>query len=130
MEPQRLLDIYHNYTVFTANSKNEKIKIVCRYQQYLGGEAIVQRVLGTMRNGEGPRKGLIWHFQGSGKSWLMVFAAQKLRRLNELKAPSVVIVDDRVDLEDQITGDFPRAEIPTIASARSKDVLLLVSKQD
>ena len=130
MEPQRLLDIYHNYTVFTANSKNEKIKIVCRYQQYLGGEAIVQRVLGTMRNGEGPRKGLIWHFQGSGKSWLMVFAAQKLRRLNELKAPSVVIVDDRVDLEDQITGDFTRAEIPNIESARSKDELELFFKQD
>lgn len=130
MEPQRLLDIYHNYTVFTANSKNEKIKIVCRYQQYLGGEAIVQRVLGTMRNGEGPRKGLIWHFQGSGKSWLMVFAAQKLRRLNELKAPTVVIVDDRVDLEDQITGDFTRAEIPNIESARSKDELELFFKQD
>ena len=130
MEPQRLLDIYHNYTVFTANSKNEKIKIVCRYQQYLGGEAIVQRVLGTMRSGEGPRKGLIWHFQGSGKSWLMVFAAQKLRRLNELKAPTVVIVDDRVDLEDQITGDFTRAEIPNIESARSKDELELFFKQD
>lgn len=130
MEPQRLLDIYHNYTVFTANSKNEKIKIVCRYQQYLGGEAIVQRVLDTMRNGEGPRKGLIWHFQGSGKSWLMVFAAQKLRRLNELKAPTVVIVDDRVDLEDQITGDFTRAEIPNIESARSKDELELFFKQD
>lgn len=130
MSPERVLDIYRYYTVFSANSKGQKIKIVCRYQQYLGGESIVQRVLETFRTGEGPKKGLIWHFQGSGKSWLMVFAAQKLRKLNELKAPTVVIVDDRIDLEDQITGDFTRAEIPNIESAKDKEALELFFKQD
>lgn len=120
LSPERVLDIYRFYSVFTGTSNGQKIKIVCRYQQYLGGEAIVQRVLGTCRNGHGPRKGLIWHFQGSGKSWLMVFAAQKLRLQQELKAPTVVIVDDRIDLEDQITGDFTRAEIPNVDSISSK----------
>ena len=123
MNPERLLDIYRYYTVFTGTSSGRKIKIVCRYQQYLGGEAIVQRVLKTYKNGNGPRKGLIWHFQGSGKSWLMVFAAQKLRRQECLKAPTVVIVDDRIDLEDQITGDFTRAEIPNVDSISSKQEL-------
>lgn len=123
MSPERLLDIYRYYTVFTGTSSGRKIKIVCRYQQYLGGEAIVQRVLNTYKNGKGPRKGLIWHFQGSGKSWLMVFAAQKLRRQECLKAPTVVIVDDRIDLEDQITGDFTRAEIPNVDSISSKQEL-------
>ena len=123
MTPERLLDIYRFYSVFTGTSGGRKIKIVCRYQQYLGGEAIVQRVLSTYTNGSGPRKGLIWHFQGSGKSWLMVFAAQKLRRQEVLKAPTVVIVDDRIDLEDQITGDFTRAEIPNIDSISSKQEL-------
>ena len=123
MTPERLLDIYRFYSVFTGTSGGRKIKIVCRYQQYLGGEAIVQRVLSTYTNGSGPRKGLIWHFQGSGKSWLMVFAAQKLRRQEVLKAPTVVIVDDRIDLEDQITGDFTRAEIPNIDSILSKQEL-------
>lgn len=123
MTPERLLDIYRFYSVFTGTSRGRKIKIVCRYQQYLGGEAIVQRVLSTYTNGSGPRKGLIWHFQGSGKSWLMVFAAQKLRRQEVLKAPTVVIVDDRIDLEDQITGDFTRAEIPNIDSISSKQEL-------
>lgn len=121
--PERLLDIYRFYSVFTGTSSGRKIKIVCRYQQYLGGEAIVQRVLNTYQNGKGPRKGLIWHFQGSGKSWLMVFAAQKLRRQQCLKAPTVVIVDDRIDLEDQITGDFTRAEIPNVDSIGSKQEL-------
>ncbi len=118
--PERLLDIYRFYSVFTGTSSGRKIKIVCRYQQYLGGEAIVQRVLNTYEKGEGPRKGLIWHFQGSGKSWLMVFAAQKLRLQQELKSPTVLIVDDRIDLEDQITGDFTRAEIPNVEGIVSK----------
>lgn len=129
MTPNRLLDIYRFYTVFSGTTNGSKIKIVCRYQQYLGGEAIVQRVLTTYRKGKGPRKGLIWHFQGSGKSWLMVFAAQKLRRQNELKAPTVIIVDDRIDLEDQITGDFTRAEIPNVDSITSKEELEKKIKQ-
>lgn len=91
-EPQRLIDIYRYYTVFSATSSGRKIKIVCRYQQYLGGEAIVQRVVGTITKGHGPKKGLIWHFQGSGKSWLMVFAAQKLRHILALEAPTIVIL--------------------------------------
>lgn len=123
IEPERLLDIYRFYSVFTGSANGQKIKIVCRYQQYLGGEAIVQRVLNTYRNGKGPRKGLIWHFQGSGKSWLMVFAAQKLRLQQDLKSPTVLIVDDRIDLEDQITGDFTRAEIPNVEGIESKSEL-------
>ena len=123
MHPERLLDIYRFYTVFTSKSDGKKLKIVCRYQQYLGGEAIVNRVVNTSRTGHGPRKGLIWHFQGSGKSWLMVFTAQKLRLMPELHAPTVVIVDDRIDLEDQITGDFTRAEVPNLESAPSKEDL-------
>lgn len=123
MSPERLLDIYRYYTVFSGTTSGRKIKIVCRYQQYLGGEAIVQRVLRTKREGTGPKKGLIWHFQGSGKSWLMVFAAQKLRNMSELGSPTVIIVDDRIDLEDQITGDFTRAEIHNVDSIASKEEL-------
>lgn len=130
MNPARLLDIYRFYSVFTADTQGHAIKVVCRYQQYLGGNSIVERVLNTYRHHEGPKSGLIWHFQGSGKSWLMVFVAQKLRKLNELKAPTVVIVDDRIDLEDQITGDFTRAEIPNLASAGSKEELEKFFKED
>lgn len=60
----------------------------------------------------------------------MVFAAQKLRLQNELHAPTVVIVDDRIDLEDQITGDFTRADIPNIESAKTKEELVAFFKQD
>jgi hypothetical protein len=52
-----------------------------------------------------PKKGLIWHFQGLGKSLLMVFASQKLRMHPKLKNPSVMIVVGRIDLDP---GDGPR----------------------
>ena len=64
MTPERLLDIYRFYSVFTGTSGGRKIKIVCRYQQYLGGEAIVQRVLSTYTKGSGPRKGFDLAFPG------------------------------------------------------------------
>lgn len=130
MDPARLWDIYRYYSVFTSDTQGRAIKVVCRYQQYLGGSAIVDRVVSYFKTGSGPKSGLIWHFQGSGKSWLMVFVAQKLRRMNELKAPTVVIVDDRIDLEDQITGDFTRAEIPNLASAGNKDELEKFFEED
>ena len=130
MNPARLWDIYRFYSVFTADTQGRAIQVVCRYQQYLGGNAIVERVRETYTHHEGPKSGLIWHFQGSGKSWLMVFVAQKLRRMNELQAPTVVIVDDRIDLEDQITGDFTRAEIPNLESAGSKEALERFFEQD
>jgi type I restriction enzyme, R subunit len=109
LNPETLLDILQYFTVFATNSKRKKIKIVCRYQQYEGANAIINRVTaGTIK------KGLIWHFQGSGKSLLMLFAAQKLRKQTDLNSPTVLIVVDRTDLDTQITATFNTAEIPNI----------------
>ena len=124
IDPLRLLDIYRFFTVFTTTKDSAtKIKVVCRYQQYYGGMAIVNRVMERTKTGLGPKKGLIWHFQGSGKSWLMVFAAQKLMKMQELNAPTVAIVDDRIDLRDQITGDFTRSEIENVDFAYTGEEL-------
>ena len=131
IDPLRLLDIYRFFSVYTTDkNSSKKIKIVCRYQQYYGGIAIVNRVMARTKTGIGPKKGLIWHFQGSGKSWLMVFAAQMLMKKPELKAPTVVIVDDRRDLRAQITGDFTRAEIPNLDFAYTKEELRRFFEQD
>lgn len=130
IEPLRLLEIYRFFSVYTADKiTNRKIKIVCRYQQYFGGKAIVDRVLSRCEKGIGPKKGLIWHFQGSGKSWLMVFASQMLMK-KVPNAPTVVIVDDRRDLRDQITGDFTRAEVPNLDFAYTKEELQQFFKND
>lgn len=114
LKPSTLLDILQYYTIYATNSKKKKIKVVCRYQQYEGANAIVQRV----REGK-IKKGLIWHFQGSGKSLLMLFAAQKLRRQQDLDNPTVLIVVDRIDLDTQITATFNSAEVSNMVTTDS-----------
>jgi len=122
--PKVILDILNNFTVFATDRKNRKIKIVCRHQQYEATNKIVERVV----NGK-PKKGLIWHFQGSGKSLLMVFAAQKLRLHPGLKSPTVLIVVDRIDLDTQITATFNAADVPNIETADTRTKLHQMLKQ-
>ena len=114
------MDIFQFFTMFATDKKYRKYKIICRYQQFEGANMIVDRVVAGY-----PKKGLIWHFQGSGKSLLMVFAAQKLRMIPELKNPTVVIVDDRIDLETQITATFNASDIPNLAKAQPQKEELL-----
>lgn len=113
------------FTVFSTDKKHRKIKVICRYQQYEAANLMIDRVKAGY-----PKQGLIWHFQGSGKSLLMVFAAQKLRMMPELQNPTVVIVDDRIDLETQITGDFNAADIPNLQSLSTKEDLMNFFEQD
>ncbi len=114
LSPARLLDIMRNFSLFTTNKKKQRIKVIPRFQQYEGANKIVERVI------EGKiKKGLIWHFQGSGKSLLMVFAAQKLRRAAQLKSPTVIVLVDRTDLDTQISGTFNAADVANVESTDS-----------
>ena len=116
-------DMTRYFTVFATDNKHRKIKIIARYQQFLGTNAIVSRVKkGVIK------KGLIWHFQGSGKSLLMVFTAQKLRSTPELGAPTVLIVVDRVDLDTQISGTFSAADVPNVVTTDSRQELQTLLK--
>jgi type I restriction enzyme R subunit len=114
MQPQRLLDLLQNFCLYTSDKKKRRIKVICRYQQYDGANKIVDRV----REGR-LKKGLIWHFQGSGKSLLMVFAAQKLRKAADLKSTTVLILVDRTDLDTQITGTFNAADVANVVTTDS-----------
>jgi type I restriction enzyme R subunit len=118
LRPRVLLDILQNFTLFATDRQHQRIKIICRYQQYEGANLIVDRVVQGY-----PKKGLIWHFQGSGKSLLMVFAAQKLRMHHRLGNPTVMIVVDRVDLDTQITATFNAADIPNMTGATTQQEL-------
>ena len=120
-----ILDLFRYFTLFSTDKHNRKIKIVCRYQQYEGANLIVNRVKVGY-----PKKGLIWHFQGSGKSLLMVFAAQKLRMMKELNAPTVIIVNDRIDLSGQIFGTFSMADVPNLVPADTCAELTRLLKAD
>ena len=125
LRPNIILDILAHFTLFATDKKKRRLKIVCRYQQYDGANKIVQRVLAGY-----PRKGLIWHFQGSGKSLLMVFAAQKMRLEPALRNPTVLIVIDRIDLDTQISATFHATDIPNLVKAESREDLENLLRQD
>jgi type I restriction enzyme, R subunit len=114
LSPQRLLDILQHFSLFTSNKRKQRIKMMCRFQQYEGANKIVERVIAGKI-----KKGLIWHFQGSGKSLLMVFAAQKLRKSTDLKSPTVIILVDRTDLDTQISSTFNAADVPNVVTTDS-----------
>jgi type I restriction enzyme R subunit len=125
LSPARLLDIMRSFSLFTTNKKKQRIKVIPRFQQYEGANKIVARVI------EGKiKKGLIWHFQGSGKSLLMVFAAQKLRRAKQLKSPTVIVLVDRTDLDTQISGTFNAADVANVESTDSIKELQQMLERD
>ena len=125
LKPSVILDILEHFTIFATDRRNRRIKIIARYQQYEGANLIVNRVKESK-----VKKGLIWHFQGSGKSLLMVFAAQKLRHLPELKSPTVLIIIDRIDLDTQITATFNACDVPNLVATDSRDELERLLRQD
>ncbi|MBW4528518.1 MAG: HsdR family type I site-specific deoxyribonuclease [Phormidium tanganyikae FI6-MK23] len=125
LRPTVILDILSNFTLFATDKKKRRLKIVCRYQQFEAGNRIVDRVIAGR-----PKKGLIWHFQGSGKSLLMVFAAQKMRMDPKLKNPTVLIVVDRIDLDAQISSTFHASDIPNLVKAETREELERLLRQD
>ena len=125
MRPGVVLDILQNFTLFATDKKHRRIKVICRYQQYETTNKIVARVVAGY-----PKKGLIWHFQGSGKSLLMVFAAQKLRMHPRLGNPTVMIVVDRIDLDTQITATFNAADVPNMVGVSDRKELQKLLGQD
>ncbi|HAS3641323.1 TPA: type I restriction endonuclease subunit R [Vibrio cholerae] len=97
----RLLEMTRLFTLFDKKAG----KIVARYQQVFGIKALIERV--TSFDEKGARNGgVIWHTTGSGKSFTMVFLSKALIWLEALKKCRVVVVTDRVDLEDQLARTF------------------------
>jgi type I restriction enzyme R subunit len=120
LEPSRLLDILAHFIVFENDPESgQKVKKVCRYQQFRAVNKAVSRVA------EGAlRKGLIWHTQGSGKSLTMAFLALKLKTHLTLDAPAlenpnILVLTDRIDLDDQISKTFIACGLPNPQQASS-----------
>ena len=121
---RNFLDIIRNFTVFESGEGKVKKKI-CRYQQFFAVQKLAARVLT-----EKEKKGIIWHWQGSGKSLTMIFAALKLRREEaKLKNPYFLVVTDRRDLDKQISGTFHDCGFPNPVRAESgQDLYKMLSE--
>jgi type I restriction enzyme R subunit len=120
-----LLDIVRNFILFDERD-GKQVKMLCRYPQFRAVQRAIERLrTGKTRKEDGDadqRGGIIWHTQGSGKSYTMVFLVRKMRTLDDLKDFKVVIVTDRVQLEGQLKGSAALAG-ETVYHADSKDRL-------
>lgn len=126
LRKENLLDVIRNFIVFET-VQGRTVRKLTRYQQYIAVNEAVKRILNARRPGQ--RGGVIWHTQGSGKSLTMIFLAVKLRRLKETENPTIVVVTDRTDLDDQISGTFARCGFTNPVQAKSvKDLRELLSR--
>jgi type I restriction enzyme, R subunit len=102
LNPHCLLGMLRTCSVFTDLPNGKRVKVLARYQQHRAAHRIVERV----RTGKTPleRSGVVWHTQGSGKSLTMVFVGRMLRASHDLNDMKIVMVVDRADLEEQLSG--------------------------
>lgn len=101
LKPERLLEFLRRFVLFDRKAG----KLVARYQQFFGIRALLERI--NRRKPDGGREGgVIWHTTGSGKSFTMVFLTKALLLHPSTQACRVLVVTDRLDLEDQLAGNF------------------------
>ena len=99
---ENLLTILRTCTVFMDTDTGQRVKVVCRYQQFQAARRVVERLCQGRQSEE--RGGVVWHTQGSGKSLTMVFVARMLRVSADLNDFKIVLVNDRTDPDKVNTG--------------------------
>lgn len=134
-EPSRFLDILRNFVVFsdepitdgaTGQRRRALIKRIAKYHQYWAVNAAVDSTVRASAPDGDRRGGVVWHTQGSGKSFEMVFYAAKLMRDPRMENPTLVFITDRNDLDDQLFGEVfaPARILPeTPVQAEGRDNL-------
>lgn len=115
LNPSTLLDLVRNFIVFekvnkvdskTGISQIETIKKLAAFHQYYGvNKAVQSTIIAAGVNGN-KRGGVVWHTQGSGKSLSMVFYSGKLITSPEMQNPTILVITDRNDLDDQLFDTF------------------------
>ena len=120
--PERLLEITYKYILFDGSEKK-----IARYQQYFAVEKIMKRI--TKLGPDGKRQGgVIWHTQGSGKSLTMVMLAKAIALSPQIDDFKIVLVTDRIDLDEQLKKNFLQTGFEVNQAATGKDLSeLLVS---
>lgn len=128
-EKNRFLDILKNFICFNVDGE-KTFKVLAAYHQYFAvKKAIASTQKATVTDGKG---GVFWHTQGSGKSLSMVFYAHYLQEA--LESPTIVVITDRNDLDDQLYGQFARCkdflrQTPQHAQSRTHLKELLANRQ-
>lgn len=110
LTPERLLNIIKSYLFFRIEY-GSATKVITRYMQYRAAEQICNRIVNHIRGKEPKNRGLIWHWQGSGKTLTMIFAANKLYLDEQLGNPTIFFIVDREELQEQLYTEFTALDI-------------------
>lgn len=128
-DKKRLLDLLKNFILF-SNESDKSVKILAGYHQYFAVNKAIRKTKDAVC-GDG-KAGIFWHTQGSGKSLSMVFYARLLQDV--LNSPTIVVLTDRNDLDDQLFGTFSKCaaylrQTPQQAESRSDLKKLLAGRK-
>ena len=105
-QPRRLLDLLRHFIVYETDSGGSYVKKIAGYHQFHAVNKALQATIAAS-DAEGDRQvGVVWHTQGSGKSLTMVFYAGRVVLCPSMRNPTLVVITDRNDLDDQLFGTF------------------------
>lgn len=107
-EKRRFLDFIRHFVVFEDEGGGKLTKKIAGYHQFHAVNRALQTTIVAVQAEGDRRAGVVWHTQGSGKSLTMVFYAGRLILQSELQNPTIVVLTDRNDLDDQLFGTFSR----------------------
>lgn len=124
--PENFLDLLRHY--FYIREEHAKVtKVLARYMQHRAATKIYNRIIDCLEGRDVKNKGLVWHWQGSGKTLTMIFAAHKLHLEPLLANPTIFFIVDRDELQQQLEREYAALDLPgaeTIGTIkRLKDVL-------
>jgi type I restriction enzyme R subunit len=106
---ERLVDIIRNFIFFPDTAK-EDIKIVCRYPQYYAARKLFESIKRNMRPQGDGKGGTYFGATGCGKSFTMLYLTRLLMKSTHFSSPTIVLITDRTDLDDQLSGQFTNAK--------------------
>ena len=128
LNPEMVLDILRSFTLYSSRPTAAgalRTKVIPRYPQVEAVAAIIARCRDPKK-----RQGLVWHHQGSGKTFAMAYAAAKLRHQTDMDAPTIVVVLDRLELIQQTEAEFQSVGIQSLKTAESKEDLRRLLRDD
>ena len=128
LNPEMVLDILRSFTLYSSRPTAAgalRMKVIPRYPQVEAVAAIIARCRDPKK-----RQGLVWHHQGSGKTFAMAYASAKLRHQTDMDAPTIVVVLDRLELIQQTEAEFKSVGIQSLKTAESKEDLRRLLRDD
>jgi type I restriction enzyme R subunit len=123
LRPERLIELARQFIVFDAGQKK-----IARYQQYFAVKKTLERIKSVGADGR-RAGGVIWHTQGSGKSLTMVMMAKAIALEESVVDPRIVLVTDRIDLDDQIWATFHSCGKEPVKATTGRHLLELLARK-